>query len=193
MKIYVIYNPLAGHGDSEAAAKEAAARFEGCELSYHNITEITDYTAFFAPVAGDDKILLCGGDGTVNRFINATDGLDMPCEILYYAIGTGNDFLNDLGKKTGCEPFALNDYMKDLPMVEVNGEKHRFLNGVGYGIDGYCCEVGDRMKATSDKPVNYTAIAIKGLLFHYKPANATVTVLSSFIRSCRGAICMPPP
>lgn len=176
MNIYVIYNPLAGHGDSEAAAKEAAARFEEGEITYHNITEITDYAAFFAPVCADDKILLCGGDGTVNRFINATDGLKMPCEILYYAIGTGNDFLNDLNKKAGCEPFALNNYMENLPLVEVNGEKHRFLNGVGYGIDGYCCEVGDRMKATSDKPVNYTAIAIKGLLFHYKPANATVTV-----------------
>lgn len=176
MHIYVIYNPLAGHGDSEAAAKEAAAHFEGCVISYHNITEITDYAAFFAPISTEDKILLCGGDGTINRFINATDGLSLPCEILYFAIGTGNDFLNDLNKKAGCEPFALNDYMKDLPMVEVNGEKHRFLNGVGYGIDGYCCEVGDKMKATSDKPVNYTAIAIKGLLFHYKPANATVTV-----------------
>ena len=51
-----------------------------------------------------------------------------------------------------------------------------FLNGIGYGLDGYCCEVGDSIRATSDKPVNYTLIAIKGLLFNYKRTNATVTV-----------------
>jgi len=94
----------------------------------------------------------------------------------YYAIGTGNDFLKDLGKEVGCEPFSVKEYMKDLPLVEINGKKTRFLNGIGFGIDGYCCEEGDKQKAASDKPVNYTAIAIKGLLFHYKPKNATVTV-----------------
>ena len=46
--------------------------------------------------------------------------------------------------------------------------KRRFINGIGFGIDGYCCEVGDQLKAKSDKPVNYASIAIKGLLFHYK-------------------------
>ncbi|MBP5230469.1 MAG: diacylglycerol kinase family protein, partial [Clostridia bacterium] len=50
------------------------------------------------------------------------------------------------------------------------------LNGVGYGIDGYCCEVGDELAKKSDKPVNYAGIAIKGLLFHYKPTNAVVTI-----------------
>ena len=49
-------------------------------------------------------------------------------------------------------------------------------NGIGYGIDGYCCEEGDKQKAKSDKPVDYTAIAIKGLLFHFKPTNAKITV-----------------
>ena len=66
--------------------------------------------------------------------------------------------------------------VKELPVAEVNGKKYRFLNNVGFGIDGYCCEVGDKLKAESDKPVNYTSIAIKGLLFHFKPTGATVTV-----------------
>ena len=60
--------------------------------------------------------------------------------------------------------------------MTVNGVTRRFLNGVGYGIDGYCCLEGDRLRETSKKPVNYTAIAIKGLLFHYGPTSATITV-----------------
>ena len=47
---------------------------------------------------------------------------------------------------------------------------------MGFGIDGYCCEIGDKLKKKSTKPVNYTAIAIKGLLFYFEPKNATVVV-----------------
>ena len=73
-------------------------------------------------------------------------------------------------------PFPIGEYLRALPVVTVNGKQYRFLNGIGYGIDGYCCQVGDEQREKSTKPVNYTAIAIKGLLFHYKPTNAVVTV-----------------
>lgn len=124
----------------------------------------------------DDVIILCGGDGTLNRFINDTDGIAIKNDILYYAIGTGNDFLKDIGMRASTHPFSVKPYMQSLPVVEVKGKQYRFLNNVGFGIDGYCCEVGDKLKKSSSKPVNYTMIAIKGLLFHYKPTGATVTV-----------------
>ena len=140
------------------------------------MTQIRDYTSFFASLTADDTVVLCGGDGTLNRFVNDTEGMEIPCDLLYYAAGTGNDFLRDIEKQPSEKPFSIKEYLQALPFVEVNGSVCRFLNGIGFGIDGYCCEVGDQLKQTSDKPVNYTAIAIKGLLFHYKPTNATVTV-----------------
>ena len=115
-----------------------------------------------------------GGDGTLNRFINDTAELTLPKRILYFATGSGNDFLHDIGGTPLQEPTDITKYLKDLPIVTVKGKDYRVLNGVGYGIDGYCCKVGDKLRATSKKPVNYTSIAIKGLLFHYKPTNATV-------------------
>lgn len=175
MKTYILYNPLAGYGDNEAKARALGETLEG-EKEFVNVTKIEDAAAFFAPLSEEDTVILCGGDGTVNRFVNALDGIDVKAGILYYAIGTGNDFVHDLGKKPGDEPFDLKPYMQNLPVVEVKGVKRRFINGIGFGIDGYCCEIGDKMKATSDKPVNYTSIAIKGLLFHYKPTDATVIV-----------------
>lgn len=69
---------------------------------------------------------------------------------------------------------GTDDYM--IKPVTVNGKTYRFLNGIGYGIDGYCYEVGDKLRETTEGNINYTAIAIKGLLFHYKPTDATVTV-----------------
>lgn len=97
-------------------------------------------------------------------------------KVLYFPNGTGNDFAHDLGYAKECKPFQITNHLKNLPFVTVNGKKYRFINGIGYGIDGYCCEVGDELKKFPGKKVNYTAIAIKGLLFHYKPTNAIVTV-----------------
>ena len=67
--------------------------------------------------------------------------------------------------------------MKHLPTALVNGKQYKFVNGVGFGIDGYCCEEGDRQRAKKPgKKINYTNIAIKGLLGAFKPVNATVSI-----------------
>ena len=175
MNYHVLYNPLAGNGDSKATLDKLSALLDG-SLSTHDITKITDYKEFFAPLGEDDAVVLSGGDGTINRFINDTEDVEINCDILYFPSGSGNDFLRDVGRTVDCPPFSIKNYIKDLPVVEVNGKAHRFINNVGFGIDGYCCEVGDEQKKVSVKPVNYTSIAIKGLLFHYKPCSATVTV-----------------
>ena len=174
MKYYVLYNKLAGHGNSFEETKKIGA-FCSEEPTYIDVVDV-NYPELLAGVSEDDVIIISGGDGTLNRFVNDTDGLDVKCDVMYYASGTGNDFLHDLGREKGSAPFSVKEYIKDLPIATVKGKSYRFLNNLGFGIDGYCCEVGDAQKASSDKPVNYTAIAIKGLLFHYKPTSATVIV-----------------
>ena len=175
MNTYILYTPHAGHGSSADKATELAKKYEG-NVTLFDMTEIADYAALLSPLGETDRVIVCGGDGTLNRFVNDTDGIEFACEVYYFAMGTGNDFLHDLGMQPGADPILVNKYIKDLPVTHVNGKKFRFFNNVGYGIDGYCCEVGDKLKVTSTKPVNYTAIAIKGLLFHYKPKKATVVV-----------------
>ena len=175
MSCYVLFNPHAGSGINIDGVKHLSELYN-CEVVYKDITEISDYKEFFAGIASDDLVVLCGGDGTLNRFVNDTEGVDIPCELLYCALGSGNDFMRDIGKKPSDAPFSLKEYITDLPMAEVKGKTYRFINNVGFGIDGYCCQVGDELKKSSTKPVNYTAIAIKGLLFHYKPTGATVNV-----------------
>ena len=176
MKTYIFYNRLAGHGNCEEAAKALAPKFEG-EVICKSITDIEDYAALLGELTEEDALVICGGDGTLNRFANAIYGLECRGKLLYYAVGTGNDFLKDIGREVGSDPISVKPYLENLPEVEINGVKTRFLNGVGFGIDGYCCEMGDKCKAVApDKPVNYTAIAIKGLLYAYKPKNAVLTV-----------------
>ena len=178
MTIYhVLYNPLAGNLRGMLPPLLAELEQAGCSAVAHDITTITDYPSFLASLTPTDTLILNGGDGTINRFVNDTEGLTVPCPLLYAPGGTGNDFLRDVGRAGQAEPFPLTPYVADLPYVEVKGKRYRFLNNVGFGIDGYCCEVGDAQRAANPgKTVNYTAIAIKGLLFHFKPTNATVIV-----------------
>ena len=175
MSAYILYNPKSGNGSGfEEAQILEVFQLDDCVIT--DVTKITDYPNFLSKITADDTVILCGGDGTLNRFVNDTDGYCIPCDVLYYPIGTGNDFAHDLGYHSGANPFSIKQYIQDLPSVTVNNKKCRFLNGIGYGIDGYCCEEGDRQKAAGKKKINYTEIAIKGLLSKYKPKNATVCV-----------------
>ena len=177
-KYYVLFNPLAGNGTGrdETVKLVNEPSLQESELIFTDMTTLNSYKEFFASLTEDDKIILSGGDGTINRFVNDTSDIDIKHEIYYYATGTGNDFVGELGKKKGDTPFLLNPYIKDLPTVTINGQTHKFLNGIGFGIDGYCCEEGDKLRGKTDKPINYPAIAIKGLLFFFKPRTATITV-----------------
>lgn len=174
MSISILYNPLAGHGKICTLADTIAAKYENAEK--YDLTAIESLPNFLSPLTPDDTVIICGGDGTLNRFINDTENISLSCRLLYAAGGTGNDFLKDIDKTPEDCPIDISEYVKDLPTVEVNGKKYRFLNNVGFGIDGYCCEVGDAKKAAGETDINYTSIAIKGLLFGFKPVNATVKV-----------------
>ena len=172
-KGYVIYNPLAGNGKAQEDAQLLQMLLDE-ELEYYDMTRITNYGAFISGMEKEDYLVIVGGDGTLNRFVNDTDGLEITHEILYFPTGTGNDFAKDVGM--GENPHSITAYLKDLPSVEIKGKRYRFINGVGFGIDGYCCEVGDELRKIPGKKVNYTGIAIKGLLFHFAPRNAKVIV-----------------
>lgn len=174
MKYKVLYNPLAGKVNDTSFFDDLKRIYPDDKIEYYDITKI-DYAGFVKDLTDGESLIIAGGDGTLNRYINETAEMNMPVPVYYYAAGNGNDFWTDLGKQAGDKPVELAPYIADLPEVEVNGKKYKFINGVGFGIDGYCCEVGDKLKA-ADKKVNYTGIAIKGLLFHYKPAKAKVTV-----------------
>jgi len=71
----------------------------------------------------------------------------------------------------------LDPYLEDLPVATVKGKDYKYINNMSFGIDGYCCEEADRIKAkTPNKKINYTSIAIKGLLYAFKPRHAWIEV-----------------
>jgi diacylglycerol kinase family enzyme len=172
----VLYNPLARNSTCKQSLEKLKEHLSNDEYEIEDMTKISSYNDFFDSIDAERGIIVCGGDGTLNRFVNDTQGIDYKNDVYYFAGGSGNDFWNDLGRKYGDAPICINKYLENLPEISVNNMKKKFINGIGYGIDGYCCEEGDRLRETSTKAINYTNIAIKGLLYAFKPRNAEVIV-----------------
>ncbi len=176
--IYVFWNKLSNNGKAAAAKTELKNLFNAKNLKFLDVKEIKNTAEICKTLDAADKIIIAGGDGTLSRFVNDIYELHLTNEIYFYTCGSGNDFLNDVREK--CEIknnlIPMNEFLKSLPVVTLNGEKHYFINGIGYGIDGYCCEEGDKIRAKSDKEVNYAGIAIKGMLGKFKPCGGTVTI-----------------
>jgi diacylglycerol kinase (ATP) len=172
----ILFNPHAGNGRGTEETKKLYGILSSDILQFQDITLIKNYASFLGSLPRENRIIISGGDGTLNRFINDTADLHIQNDIYYFATGSGNDFLHDVGYRKGDPPFCINAYIKNLPEVTVENRTFKFLNGIGYGIDGYCCGVGDTQRNSANKNIHYTSIAIKGLLFHYKPTNAVITV-----------------
>ena len=173
---YVLYNPLANNKRGLQNASTIMQLDSGAEYVFKDVTALKDVNAFIDGTTPEDDIIIAGGDGTLNRFVNALGDRELKNDIYYYPAGSGNDFMRDICESCGEKLLKINKYITDLPMVEINGKRSYFFNGIGFGIDGYCCEEGDKFQAKSDKPVNYTTIALKGLFYKFSPRKATVTV-----------------
>ncbi|MDY2888034.1 MAG: diacylglycerol kinase family protein [Candidatus Caccosoma sp.] len=174
---YILYNTKSNSGKYQDALVNYKNAFSLKDYKEIDVISFNDnYREFLYSLAKNDTVTIIGGDGTLNHFINAVDGIKLPCNFYFYPSGTGNDFFNDVKEKSENGRVLLNQLIKNLPYVLVNGKKYFFINGIGFGIDGYCCEEGDRLHALNKKDVNYTSIAIKGLLFPYKAPNAKITV-----------------
>lgn len=174
-KVYVLYNPYAKSNTGKDEAKKLDNLLPDRERIYVDITKTENYNSFFASLCETDDVVISGGDGTLSRFANDIYGLNIKRPIYYFASGTGNDFAADLGKRKGEKPFLINEYIAYLPVVTIKGKSYRFLNGIGFGIDGYACEEGDK-KRNAGKKINYAKIVIKGLLYAFKPRTARITV-----------------
>ena len=171
--IYILYNPLAGNG--KAKAQELAEKLRPKPLRTLDVTT-QDLRRFLEKTPVSERIILLGGDGTIHHFINRLHGVAPQHPIYYAPGGSGNDFMNDVQDKAEDGFILLNPYLENLPVVEAAGERRFFVNNVGFGIDGYCCEMGDQLRSAGQKNISYSGIAIKGLLGKYKPTSATITV-----------------
>lgn len=173
---YLFYNPSARNGKAAEDLQLIKKTLDGQDVEIYAVTDIDDYVSVIDKIQPEDIVYIVGGDGTLNRFINDSTNLRILGDIFFYSAGTGNDFKHDVDPDNSLYRIRLNDYIRNLPTVTVGGVTYKFVNGIGFGIDGYCCEEGDRKRAAGKQDINYSAIAVKGCLFSFKPYGADITV-----------------
>ena len=173
---YLFYNPSARNGKAAEDLQLIKKTLDGQDVEIYAVTDIDDYVSVIDKIQPEDIVYIVGGDGTLNRFINDSTNLRILGDIFFYSAGTGNDFKHDVDPDNSLYRIRLNDYIRNLPTVTVGGVTYKFVNGIGFGIDGYCCEEGDRQRAAGRQDINYSSIAVKGCLFRFKPYGADITV-----------------
>ncbi len=175
---YILYNPLANANQGETIKNQVLEllkkKFKG-DFKEMNVLEM-DYEAFLTSLRTNDNVVILGGDGTINHFANIVYNRHLICPFYIYKAGTGNDFLRDVASEIKDDLLLVNKYVENLPTIYVNDQEYKFVNGIGYGIDGMCCEVAEKQKAAGKKKISYTGISIKLLLHGYKPPHAKITV-----------------
>ena len=126
MTYHVIYNPLSGNGQGANRVNELKTVLTDGELRFQDVREIEDIQKYLKDFPAGDALILAGGDGTINRFVNDTYGMSYPKSLYYYPTGTGNDFLNDVpADQRGL--IDLTPYISNLPVVTVKNKTYRFI------------------------------------------------------------------
>lgn len=177
---YLFYNDLADAGkqaEQIGAIKKELEGTLGGEVETISLLE-NDWKVRFKELKKGDKAILVGGDGTLNHQINTFPEGKLPCDFYLYPYGTGNDFLNDVKEKQDPKTHLvkMNEFFENLPYVEVSGKTYRFINGIGYGIDGECCKKAEEMKKNGETEINYGKITINLLMGPYVAPTSKVKV-----------------
>ena len=170
---YILYNPLAngGHGADGLGDVQAALSAENPET--RDITAL-DTAAFFAGLTAQDRVILCGGDGTINRLVNSLEGQAPAVPIYVWRFGTGNDFLRDVAAPEDTM-VLLNDHIPHLPTAEVQGKTLYYLNGCSAGVDAVVCFQMEENRRRPKK-ASYAGTALCSFFKKYKPMSGRVTV-----------------
>ncbi len=174
----LLFNSKSAAGEGEKEAREGGKKLEGEYGPFEYLDLISlQKPAFFSSLKDEDVVVVSGGDGTLNHLINDIGDAELPKNLYLLPLGTGNDFLNDVKASqlsNGLVP--LSDFLQHLPVVETMGIKRRFINGIGFGIDGECCVRAEEMKAQGKTDINYGNITVKLLFSGYKAPDADVKI-----------------
>lgn len=130
-KIYAFYNPLARNGGCREDVTLLELIYDE-PIIYCDMTQPETYEKWLFALGAEDVLVLCGGDGTVHRFLNLVQDTPIPCDILLFPLGTRNNFARSLRHHFGDEPFSVREALLCSPSVTVNGQTRRLLWGVEF-------------------------------------------------------------
>ena len=76
MTALILFNPHAGDGTAGRETRNLSKMLLGDSLKYQDMTEIDDYAKLFAGLDPETRIILSGGDGTLNEVASGAAGFE---------------------------------------------------------------------------------------------------------------------
>jgi diacylglycerol kinase family enzyme len=164
----LLYNPLSKNNKSNITTHKLVRYYKKNNLPFRlkSIIKIDDKVKFLEEKDMFENIILLGGDGTINRFVNDIEDYVLKTPIYLKSNGSGNDFLRTLKHQK-------NNTQEIMQATFNNTEKKLFLNGAGIGIDGLVLQYIDESK--NKGKFRYFVNTIKALI-HYQPTHSTVWI-----------------
>ncbi len=133
----IIYNSLAGKGNAQDVIGKLCEELDQQGVSYRTIKK-HDFTASVAKElfqSGNiQRVIICGGDGTINRTINELDEYLSHIEIGIVPCGYGNLIAKSLQNETDLESFLSGNSTSGSRHIKVaQANNQYFINVVSVG------------------------------------------------------------
>ncbi len=134
----LLCNPAAGRGRAHKHVREAVSYLQsrGARVDMQESSTPEDFTRIAAESsrAGYDRVLVCGGDGSLNLAVREYDLGGPPMALL--PLGSGDDFATVCGipksLRKACD-IALDGRVREVDVATANG--HRYMGVAGLGFD----------------------------------------------------------
>ena len=183
MKVLLIYNPFAGHGQAKKLLPKVEQAFQERGIDFD--LALTDYPEHGTRLAAEadfrryDGIVAAGGDGTLFEVINGCyqnkKKLRIPIGVL--PIGTGNAFARDLELEASnwlnaVDIIAGGKRRKvDVGRFQTHGQTYYFLNILGLGFVADVTKTAKKLKMLGN--ISYTL----GVLYRTVRLNSFGTII----------------
>lgn len=164
----ILYNPLSKNAKSNIQTHKLVQYYKKNKIPFRlkSILKINDIKEYLEEKSHFNKVILLGGDGTINRFVNNIADYKIKQDIYLKSNGSGNDFLRSL-KTNDASPQTIMETTYD------NGTSMYFINGVGMGVDGLVAQMVNESEKKGK--FRYMLSTLKGLI-RYIPEETTITV-----------------
>ncbi|PID82558.1 MAG: hypothetical protein CSB16_00285 [Clostridiales bacterium] len=177
-KILIIYNKTAGNQTGIESVKKFIKRLEDENIEYtleksNSIDEIkyaypnkknVDYT----------DVVMCGGDGTINKTVNVFHDRDVVFGVI--PIGSGNDFIKTAYGKTENEDMIEKIIKREVQEIDlIKANDMYFINALGMGIDSQTMMYQPYFNKHLNPKTAYRIAAFLALLT-YRPKTAKIYI-----------------
>ncbi|HUF16841.1 MAG TPA: diacylglycerol kinase family protein [Thermoanaerobaculia bacterium] len=177
MRVTALFNPGAGRGRARGKIDQVLRHLEtrGAEVELLTSRDPEHLTSLAREASHDgaDRIVLCGGDGSLNLAIRELDLSRTTLGII--PLGSGDDFAQALGlpreTHAACD-VIFDGRPREVDVALVNGR--RFVGVAGLGFDSQVAREANRVKRLRGSLVYFYAIF--RVLPGFRPHQVSVTV-----------------